>query len=336
MSQSQSISQAKRLIDSEKNIRAWVENSPTCTKIVDLDFNLQYMSRAGINAIGIEDINVYYDKAYPLEIYPQPYRDEWEACYNRTKKTGLISKADVIAITLEGKELWYDSTFIPILDDKGDLDYIIVVSIDITERKLADDALKKLNAELEERVKQRTAELKEANIQLTKLSEIDALTKIANRRAYEKKIIEYVNMAKRTLKPLSLLMIDIDDFKIYNDTYGHDSGDVILEKVAATILASSRKTDFFARFGGEEFVVLLPETDTKSALFVAENIRHSFESLEITLPGKSIVNNVRVSIGLATLEGNELNEVELLKHADISLYTAKKAGKNCIKVFESK
>jgi diguanylate cyclase (GGDEF)-like protein len=332
MSLEQNITQSKRLIDSEKNIRKWVENSPTCTKIVDLDFKLQYMSRAGIDAIGIEDINVYYDKACPLEIYPQPYRDEWEACYNRTKRTGLISKADVIAITLEGEELWYDSTFIPISDDKGNLDYI-----DITERKLSDDALKKLNAELEERVKQRTAALKEANAQLIKLSETDTLTKIANRRAYERKIIEYIHMAKRTLKPLSLLMIDIDDFKIYNDTYGHDSGDIILEKVAATILTSSpRKTDFVARFGGEEFIVLLPATDTKSALFVAENIRNSIELLEITLPGKSIVDNVTVSLGVATLEGSELNEVTLLKHADISLYTAKNAGKNCIKVFESK
>jgi len=334
--------QVELLVDSKRNARTWLDCSPVCTKIVDLDFNLQYMSKSGVDALCIEDITTYYDKPYPLQIYPQPYRKHWEKSFQKVKASGEIAKQDVIAISLLGDEIWFDSTFLPVYDNKGKIEYIIVVSIDITERKLADNKLRQLNADLEVRVSQRTLELedanrrlKEANAQLTILSETDALTKIANRRVYDRRMKESIDIAKRTAKPLSLLMLDIDHFKIYNDKYGHDVGDITLQKVAASIASSlPRKTDLVARFGGEEFVILLPETNSQNALFVAEIIRNNIESLGIMFQGSLVAKSLTVSIGIASLQGDALNAVDLLKRADSSLYQAKNSGRNCSRSFE--
>ncbi len=143
-----------KFINTQNNTAAWLEYSPVCTKIVDLDFNLKYMSRAGIEAIGVEDITVFYDKPYPVEIYPQPYRDTWIACFKHAKDTGEIIARDIIAIANDGREIWFDSTFIPVNDDSGDLQYIIVTSENITERIAAEKQLQELNKNLEQRVKE--------------------------------------------------------------------------------------------------------------------------------------------------------------------------------------
>ena len=134
----------------------------------------------------------------------------------------------------------------------------------------------------------------------------------------------------------SLLMIDIDHFKDYNDSHGHYSGDIALRKIAESIDKSLlRETDLAARFGGEEFVVLLPATDTTAALAIAEGIRMNIKSLRIQHDASDATSLVTVSIGVATLQAELLNKTDLLKQADKALYIAKQAGRNCCQVFSA-
>jgi len=186
----------------------------------------------------------------------------------------------------------------------------------------------------EENLKHRTQELEFANKKYKQLSETDPLTQIPNRRVYEARITSEINAAKRLDSAISLLMIDVDFFKKYNDNYGHDSGDVALVRVAKTIVESlPRSTDLAVRFGGEEFLVLMPLTDIEGAITVAERIRSNVKALAITHAYSDVLPVVTVSIGVASLMDEQLNEVDLLKQADSALYAAKEAGRNCCKTY---
>ncbi|MCP4414918.1 MAG: GGDEF domain-containing protein [Gammaproteobacteria bacterium] len=162
-------------------------------------------------------------------------------------------------------------------------------------------------------------------------------TKIANRRSYKNRLAYEIASAKRNENSLAQLMIDIDYFKAYNDRYGHDSGDMTLSRVAEAIDNSlPRKTDFSARFGGEEFVVLLPDTQEKNAYNIAERIRLNIKALGINHEGSEVTGIVTLSIGIASLSGKSLNKNDLLKNADAALYQAKHSGRNCCKIFTPK
>jgi len=159
---------------------------------------------------------------------------------------------------------------------------------------------------------------------------IDTLTSIPNRRQFDKVLIKEWNRAKREKEPLSLLMIDVDHFKIYNDTHGHQQGDVALQTVAGTIVSSlKRKTDFAARWGGEEFAVLLPNTTTEGAIKVAEEIRANIESASIPSSTGDTFYNVTISTGVSQIHPEKFTSItDLIQDADIALYKAKDMGRN--------
>ncbi|MBF0264169.1 MAG: diguanylate cyclase [Gammaproteobacteria bacterium] len=202
------------------------------------------------------------------------------------------------------------------------------------ERQQAEEKLKLHKEQLEELVEERTKELTQANIDLKHLSEIDPLTTLYNRRMYESYLIKCVLLAKRNAQPLSMMIIDIDYFKAYNDHYGHDAGDITLKKVAQTIKQSTpRKTDMVARYGGEEFIVLMPSTDEQGAFILAENIRKKIQFVSINHNYSKVAKMVTVSIGISSLHGDAVNEKDLFKQADIALYTVKETGRNNSKVY---
>lgn len=136
------------LRDSERRSRAWLEHSPVCTKIVDLDFNLQYMSSAGVESLHIDDITAYYGKPYPFEFYPQQFRDRMTENLERVVKTGEVVTQEAFVLDLDGAETWFHSTLVPVNDNEGRIDYLIVVSIDITERKQTEGELQSLTQRL--------------------------------------------------------------------------------------------------------------------------------------------------------------------------------------------
>lgn len=191
-------------------------------------------------------------------------------------------------------------------------------------------------AVLAEIVRKRTEELEGANLRFKQLSETDPLTKIPNRRAYEERIGAEIKAAKRSGQTLSLLLVDIDYFKAFNDQYGHGAGDMALRRVAEEITETlPRGTDFAARYGGEEFVVLLPSTDSEGAYHVAQRLCSHVKSLSIRHDFSHSIGMVTVSVGVASLSGVSLNEAELLKQADSAMYAAKKSGRNRCIVFDS-
>ncbi len=165
---------------------------------------------------------------------------------------------------------------------------------------------------------------------LESLAALDGLTEIANRRRFDEALDEEWSRCLRSLRPLSLVMMDIDFFKPFNDHYGHTSGDDCLRRVARAIKRNlPRGGDLAARYGGEEFVGLLPETDSKGALEVAEKLRNAVEQLNIPHEYSSITDHITMSLGVATtVPSDEKDPLVLVKSADARLYQAKANGRN--------
>jgi diguanylate cyclase (GGDEF)-like protein/PAS domain S-box-containing protein len=186
--------------------------------------------------------------------------------------------------------------------------YIADVIWTIVEQKRADEQIRQLNARLEQ------------------LAMTDELTRVANRRAFFMRGSEEIKRAQRYQTPLSLLMLDIDEFKLVNDTYGHDAGDVALKCVAKALQDNIRQIDLLARLGGEEFGILLPNTKATEAYRLAERLRAAIE--KETCSSQNCIIRVTVSIGVAKLDEEMMNTDHLLKNADIAMYQAKNQGRN--------
>ena len=159
----------------------------------------------------------------------------------------------------------------------------------------------------------------------TMMSRHDELTGLANRRAFDAFLLEAFNRARRYERPLSLLTIDVDEFKTYNDAYGHPAGDEVLSAAAAVFAESARTTDLVARIGGEEFAMVLPETTVGGARTLAERVRQKVSELPMQRP-------VTVSVGIATLSSGTPSAPALLEQSDAALYAAKRGGRNRVAV----
>lgn len=172
-----------------------------------------------------------------------------------------------------------------------------------------------------------------ANLELQKLSSLDGLTGVPNRRRFDELLRQEWHRGMRHCSSLSLIMLDIDYFKKFNDTYGHQRGDECLKMVASSLdQAISRETDLVARYGGEEFAVILPETGMKGAEAVAENMRSCVEELAITHEASEIHKYVTISLGVAsTVPEREFNIENLIFAADKALYKAKEEGRNRVR-----
>jgi diguanylate cyclase (GGDEF)-like protein len=171
---------------------------------------------------------------------------------------------------------------------------------------------------------------KEAQTELERLATRDGLTGVANRRSFDGTLNMEWRRASRESRALSLLMIDVDHFKRYNDTYGHQGGDDCLRRVAGAMSDSvKRSSDAVARYGGEEFAILLPATDPAGAGVVAERIRAAVEALRLPHSGSDIAGHVTVSIGVASATvTSDGVPTQLVGAADAALYRAKKEGRN--------
>jgi diguanylate cyclase (GGDEF)-like protein len=168
-----------------------------------------------------------------------------------------------------------------------------------------------------------------ANKELERLAMYDQLTGLANRRNFDETLEKQYKLAKRNKTPLSVIICDIDFFKIYNDNYGHQKGDICLTKVAKVIGAVlHRPTDKTCRYGGEEFTVILPDTNLEGGLLIAEKLRKAVSDENIKHEGSKVASCVTLSVGLATYTGQFQNQNEVLKAADDALYRAKENGRN--------
>ncbi len=197
-------------------------------------------------------------------------------------------------------------------DDSGRMNGFYGFSIDISETVRAEQ------------------ELKKANERLKMLSVIDGLTQIPNRRRFDEYLESEWLRHSREKQPMSVILCDIDFFKLYNDNYGHQAGDDCLQKVAAAIdECAGRSSDLAARYGGEEFAIILPNTDAEGALEVSEQVRQKIESLRLAHEKSKINDVVTLSLGVATMvpSGDAAADV-VVALADEGLYEAKESGRN--------
>ena len=218
-----------------------------------------------------------------------------------------------------GEQRLLSVSLVPRFDRRGTLEFIASTAEDITEQH------------------KRMEELKELLVQRESQALMDAVTGIPNRRCFNDFLKREWGRAKREKSGVSLLMVDIDHFKDFNDKYGHKAGDECLAKIAHVMASSvNRSTDLVARYGGEEFAVVLPKTDAKGAEQVAELIRKKVSTLKFANGETNVYQVVTVSIGCASIVPlmslAKVNEDVLIKAADRALYEAKKHGRNTVSV----
>lgn len=188
---------------------------------------------------------------------------------------------------------------------------------------------------LEDEIKDRNRELEEANARLKELATTDGLTKLYNYRHFEETLRMELRRSQRLKIPLSLLMIDVDHFKQFNDLHGHPAGDGVLRELARLIRERIRTTDIPCRYGGEEFTAILPGTGMTDAVILAEQLRllvakHPFDGEEEQPEG-----SLTISIGVSSFPDRAGDEMSLVRTADEALYEAKRSGRNCVRTTES-
>jgi diguanylate cyclase (GGDEF)-like protein len=221
---------------------------------------------------------------------------------------------------------------------------------ELAQRSRIESELEVVRADLEARLRERThalearneelsrlrLALETANQRLKRLVAVDALTGIANRRHFDRVLERELRRARRSGEPLSLVFLDLDEFKLYNDTYGHTRGDEVLRRVAQTLDETFRRGgDLVARYGGEEFAVVLPGVDGRRAGLYAERLRRRIWRLAIPYPASRNGDRVTISGGVATLVPHEVAAPDdLLYAADQALYRAKCLGRNRITMAE--
>jgi len=205
---------------------------------------------------------------------------------------------------------WLLFTASPLLDDNGLVIGAIETLQDITEQKRTEE------------------ELRQSEQRYREMSITDSLTKLYNSRHFFRQLGNEVDRAKRYGDSLSLILLDIDDFKRYNDSYGHLEGDNVLKALSNVIRKNLRTSDSAFRYGGEEFTLLLPQTESENAFIAAERLRKDFKNLVLS-PSPGVEVHMSVSIGVSRYVPDE-QPSSFLKRADEAMYKAKKQGKNCV------
>ncbi len=228
-----------------------------------------------------------------------------------------------------GEWIWY-ANFGRIVDRDGAARRLLGVTFNIDSSKRRELELSRMNARLAEQ----NAQLEKLNVTLRELATSDPLTGIANRRKLLAVGERELQRALRLGHPLSLLIVDIDDFKQVNDTWGHLNGDRMIRAVAALCAGSVRASvDTAGRIGGEEFAIVLPEIGNHDARALAERLRGAIRAQPVALDGGAVMCRT-VSIGVATLADGCASFIDLLGRADAALYAAKSSGKDCVRVLD--
>ncbi|VVO62757.1 hypothetical protein PS874_00745 [Pseudomonas fluorescens] len=217
-------------------------------------------------------------------------------------------------ITGQEEFMYQNTTLLPLRSTDSKINHICLVIYDVTD------------------VATNRHQLQAANAQLQQLSRTDRLTGLYNRGYWEESLKVAYARHQRYGNATSLVMLDIDHFKQVNDTYGHQAGDKVIEQVARLIREHERETDVAGRYGGEEFGVVLSDTDKIGGKVFAERLRKAVEALEVVHNGQSI--RFTISLGVADLSQPSINHADLIAWADHALFASKKAGRNRVTVYE--
>jgi len=287
-----------------------MEASGEAILITDRDGIIKYANQACLRLNG-------YSKAELIGQHTRIFRGDASAAVNYADlwpsiQSGKMWIGDLVNVRKDGSRYNAHLTIAPILREDNSLDGYVGIQSDITFRKQAEQRLQNANQELD------------------RLATEDPLTAIANRRVFDRDLEEEWARARRANTSITLIMIDIDYFKTYNDSFGHQQGDTCLQQVAQALSqVLSRPADRAARYGGEEFAVLLPDTTINGGIEVAETIRQRIKSLELPAADTEVSPYVSVSLGVASMVPQpDQTAMALLQAADQALYKAKKSGRD--------
>lgn len=211
-------------------------------------------------------------------------------------------------VTGSAKFMHQNCTMLPLTNAQGEVNHVCVIIYDVTEVAIHRE------------------QLQQANEQLQHINRTDGLTGLLNRKAWEQSLRQEFKRYQRYHRASSLIMLDIDHFKDINDTYGHPAGDEVIRRTAAALVSSLRDSDVAGRYGGEEFAVILVDTDATGAEIVAERLRTSVEASSVAY--EEHVINYTISLGIAELTPKITDPTMWIDTADRGLYNAKRAGRN--------
>ncbi|NLW23277.1 MAG: diguanylate cyclase [Tissierellia bacterium] len=301
----------KDLEKSEIIFRQIVETSIVGILIFDENYKITFSNENMASMLGYT-VDKMIGKPY-ISFFPESQLDIYY--YQKSlRKKGINSVYECPLLTKEGKKLWFLISVTTILDEHGNFKGSFAMLADLNERK-----------EME-------LLLEESNRQLMELSNKDELTCIANRRLFDSTLDYEYNRIRRTKGKLSVILLDIDHFKQYNDYYGHVAGDDCLRKLGRALeKCVKRSVDLVARYGGEEFACILPDTDIDGAVTVAKNIQQEISKLKIEHNKSPVSRFITVSFGVVTVQYSpDIAPVDIVNMADKLLYKAKLSGRNRI------
>jgi diguanylate cyclase (GGDEF)-like protein/PAS domain S-box-containing protein len=425
------------LLEAERKSRAWLEKSIVCTKIVDLDLNLQYMSASGVVALNIDDITLHYGKPYPFIFYPESFKTTMTENLKRAIEKNEVIEQEAPVVDVDGQELWFHSTIIPVKDEMNQIEYLMVLSIETTKRKQAENELKqseerfslamqgandglwdwdmktdevyysprwksmlgyaedevepnlsewkrlvhkddmertlfeveackkgnKDKFEVEFRMQHKDGHYidilsrafvvkdekgvtnrlvgthvditsrKKADEKISYQASHDALTGLVNRFEFEHRAKLLLSTVTQDENEHALCFMDLDQFKVINDTCGHAAGDEMLRQLSNVLQETVRHHDTLARLGGDEFGVLMEDCSLEHAHRVATAIQKAIQNYHFTWEGRSF--KVGVSMGLVAITKTTTNQSELLRDADAACYMAKDKGRNRIHIYHA-
>lgn len=302
---------------SEERLRKVVETIPSGLVIYNPSGKIDFINYKAEQILGLGTNSLanfkQYINTWAFTDIEGNYLTEGDMPFSRIIKCNCsINDLELYAIKPDGTKIILSVNGSPMYDSSNRIVSILLTISDITEQKKTE------------------LQLKTANQTLESLSFLDSLTGVANRRRFEVYYQHEWRRAIRNSTSLSIIMLDLDFFKAFNDSYGHQAGDLCLKRVASITKESlNRPGDLIARYGGEEFIIVLPETDEHGAAIVAERIRQKVEGLQIKHNYSLISQYVTISLGVATcIPTIESDSSQIIEKADKGLYRAKKEGRN--------
>lgn len=312
----------RKLEQDMRNLQRAVEQSASTVVITDINGDIVYVNPAFTLTSGYEASEALGKNPRILKSGHQStdyYRTMWSTITNNEAWKGNFRN-----VRKDGSLYWESATISPIRDLEGNITGYLAVKEDITQRKEAEEELQRLNAELNVQLN-RNQELSEI---LREQAIHDPLTNLYNRRYLQETLPREFSRAQRENYPISILMVDIDHFKSFNDTHGHDAGDMVLKALADTLMEGTRAEDIVVRYGGEEILVILINTPSGIALDRAEALRAAISQKTVLFAGVNL--RVTVSIGAATYPASGDTPEEVIRASDLAMYRAKDAGRNCV------
>jgi len=252
------------------------------------------------------------------------YRELWQ-----TIAAGRSWHGEMTNRRKDGQHYVEEQSITPVRDGNGAITHYVAIKQDVTRRRAMEDELHMAN----DRLRQQLSEIQALQAQLREQVIRDPLTGLHNRRFLAESLEHEVARAQREQTPIAFAIMDIDHFKVVNDTHGHRAGDSVLEALAGLLRTASRRGDIICRYGGEEFTVLMPSMSRESALRRAEEWRERFAAMRTHFADKEIRATLSIGVALFPLHGQTGEDV--LRAADAALYQAKSRGRNRVCLAES-